>query len=359
MFPCDPGDDELWRLVSDRVSADNERFVFGVVTTSIYCLPTCPARRPLRRNVRFFPNPAAAEIAGFRACLRCRPRQRAGMDDDRLSRVLTAVRALHAAGGPLPVDELARAVGWSPRQMHRRFVGALAVTPRAYGEALRLKAAKRALRTTPSVADAVFAAGYGSVRGFYEQTGLRLGVEPHRYAAGGAGEQLLWSAANSPIGAVLVVVSRRGVVAARIGGGDRALLAEVAAELPRALLVRDDDALRPVMAVVLRLAAGSAVARSLPLDVRGTAFQAAVWAALRTVPPGHTGSYAEVATLLERPAAVRAVARACAANPAALVVPCHRVIRGDGGLGGFRWGLRVKAALLAAEETTASALASA
>ncbi len=281
------------------------------------------------------------------------------MDDDGLSRVLTAVRALHAAGGPLPVDELARGAGWSPRQMHRRFIDALAVTPRAYGEALRLKAAKTALRAAPSVADAAFAAGYGSVRGFYEQAGLRLGIEPRRYAAGGAGEQLLWSTADSPIGVVLVVVSRRGVVAARIGGDDRALLAEVTAELPGALLARDDDALRPVMAVMTRLAAGSAVAASLPLDVRGTAFQTAVWAALRTIPTGQTRSYADVAAMLERPAAVRAVARACAANPAALVVPCHRVIRGDGGLGGFRWGLRVKAALLAAEESTASALASA
>jgi AraC family transcriptional regulator, regulatory protein of adaptative response / methylated-DNA-[protein]-cysteine methyltransferase len=304
--------------------------------------------------------PAAAHPAG-----------REDQDDDgggARDRVLTACRAMDGAGGPLPLEELAALTGWSTRQLGRRFSEVLGTTPRAYGEALRTQRLRPALREGRAdggtVLDAAFAAGYGSVRAFYEQGAARLGMTPSQYAAGGSGERLLWSAGPVDVGdggaaggavqrRVLVVASLAGVVAVRIGDDDGALLAEVVAELPHARLAHEPDVLTDVVAAVAALARGAAAtdgAPPLPVDVRGTAFQAAVWAALRRIPAGQTRSYAEVAVELGRPTAVRAVARACATNPAALVTPCHRVVRSDGGLGGFRWGLEVKRALLAAEQ---------
>ncbi|PWJ53448.1 AraC family transcriptional regulator, regulatory protein of adaptative response / methylated-DNA-[protein]-cysteine methyltransferase [Quadrisphaera granulorum] len=283
-------------------------------------------------------------------------------------RVVAACRAMDEAGGPLPLEELAALTGWSSRQLGRRFTEVLGTTPRAYGEALRTQRLRPALRqgraAGGTVLDAAFSAGYGSVRAFYEQGAARLGMTPSQYAAGGSGERLLWSAGPAVVGGaeerrVLVVASLNGVVAVRIGDDDDALLAEVAAELPHADLAHEPEVLTDVVAAVAALARGAGgtvdpaapdQASPLPLDVRGTAFQAAVWAALRRIPAGQTRSYAEVAAELGRPTAVRAVARACATNPAALVTPCHRVVRSDGGLGGFRWGLEVKRALLAAEQ---------
>ena len=358
-------DEELWQAVLER-REEGRRFVYAVSTTGVYCRPTCPSRRPLRGNVAFHPDAEAAEAAGFRACLRCRPEldgapRAAGGDGAataapaRLPAAVAAATAeMRRAGGPVPLQALAAAAGTSVRQLQRSFTAALGVGPRAYGEALRVEAARGTLTGSGTVADAAFGAGYGSMRGFYDGAGPRLGVAPARFAAGGDGEELLWTAVDHPIGTLVVVVSRRGVVAARIDGPESdgtARLAEVAAELPRATLTRDDDALADVAAHLRALASGLPAGDEVPLDVRGTAFQAAVWAALRTIPAGETRTYAQVAASIDRPSAVRAVASACAANPAALVTPCHRVIRGDGGLGGFRWGLEVKRALLEAEST--------
>ncbi len=276
-------------------------------------------------------------------------------------RVLAACRAMDDAGGPLPPEELAVAAGWSTRQLHRRFAEVTGTTPRAYGEALRAARLRPALaaRTEQSapqretVLDAAFATGYGSVRAFYEQGAARLGMTPSAWAGGGRGERLLWTAGPCPLAGeelqLLVVASLAGVVAVRLGSDVEALLAEVAGELPQAQLAREDDALTDVLGAVRALARGGARGPELPVDVRGTAFQAAVWAALRRIPAGQTRSYAEVAAEVGSPGAVRAVGTACARNPAALVTPCHRVVRSDGALGGFRWGLEVKRALLDAE----------
>ena len=342
---------------------DGRRFVYAVSTTGVYCRPTCPSRRPLRANVAFHADAAAAAAAGFRACLRCRPGPDgtggAGAPAATLpDPVRSAVAAMRRAGGPVPVETLSAEAGTSVRQLQRSFAAALGVGPRAYGEALRVEAARSALTGSATVADAAFGAGYGSMRGFYDAVGPRLGVAPARFAAGGDGEELLWSAVDHPVGTLVVVVSRRGVVAARVdepGSDGAAQLDQVAAELPRATFTRDDDALADVAAHLCALASGLPAGDDVPLDVRGTAFQASVWAALRAIPAGETRTYAQVAASIERPRAVRAVASACAANPAALVTPCHRVIRGDGGLGGFRWGLEVKRALLAAERSPATA----
>lgn len=346
-------DDEetLWRLTLDRDDG-GRRFVYAVTSTGIYCRPTCPSRRPLRANARFHESPSAAEAAGFRACRRCTPGAVREVTPQMSPPVTAAVAALRRAGGPVPAAELATAAGTGVRQLQRVFAAEVGVSPRAYGEALRVDAARDALSRSATVSDAAFDAGYGSMRGFYDAVGPRLGIAPATYAAGGDGEELLWTAAPHPIGTLVVVASRRGVVAARIDepGSDGATqLATVAAELPRATLTRDDEALAGVVEHLSRLASGLPAEEALPLDVRGTAFQASVWAALRAIPAGQTRSYTEVAASIERPSAVRAVASACAANPAALVTPCHRVIRGDGGLGGFRWGLEVKRALLDAE----------
>jgi len=272
---------------------------------------------------------------------------------DGRERVLAACRAMDDAGGPLPPEQLATAAGWSTRQLHRRFAEVTGTTPRAYGEALRAARLGPALaQSRDTVLDAAFATGYGSVRAFYEQGAARLGMTPSAWAGGGRGERLLWTAGPCSLAGedlqLLVVASLAGVVAVRLGADVEALLAEVAGELPLAQLAREDDALTDVLDAVRALARGSA-GPVLPVDVRGTAFQAAVWAALRRIPAGQTRSYAQVAAEVGSPGAVRAVGTACARNPAALVTPCHRVVRSDGGLGGFRWGLEVKRALLDAE----------
>ena len=270
------------------------------------------------------------------------------------ARVAAACRVVDDAGGPVPAADLAVAARCSTRQLHRAFVQVLAVTPLQYGRAVRTGRARDVLRGAGNVTDAVWDAGYGSARGFYEETGRRLGMSPAEFAAGARGRRLQWSAVDTAVGTVVVVVSPDGICAVRIDpDADPAdparAVAEVRAELPHAELVRDDAALVHVTAAVQALARGEAAGADLPLDVAGTAFQARVWAALQRIPAGATRSYTEVAAGIDAPTSVRAVARACATTPVALVVPCHRVVRADGALAGYRWGLAVKRSLLDAE----------
>jgi AraC family transcriptional regulator of adaptative response/methylated-DNA-[protein]-cysteine methyltransferase len=273
--------------------------------------------------------------------------------DPSTDRVLAAAHAMDAAGGPLPAAELAQLTHCSERQLSRSFRDVLGITPREYGEAVRTGRARELLRQVESVTAAVYEAGYGSSRAFYEEAGQRLGMAPREYARGGDGRALVWSVTPVRISDhdrwILGAASPEGLCAVRIGPDPAALEAEVAAEFPRATLHRDDDALADVMRGLTLLALGETPDRPIPLDVQGTAFQARVWDALVRIPAGQTRSYAEVAEEIGRPTAVRAVARACATNPVALVVPCHRVVRSDGSLSGYRWGLEVKAALIRAE----------
>ena len=266
------------------------------------------------------------------------------------SRVQESCLRMTAAGGPLPVADLARDLGCSARQLQRDFADVLGIAPRQYGQAVRTERTRTALRSSSSVLDAAFDAGYGSVRAFYEEAAQRLGMTPSQYADGGVGT-LLWSASSTDIGAVVAVASPRGLAAVRIGSVDE-VMDDIRAEFPAAKLVRDDAAMSDVMAALSLLAAGRP-APSLPVDVRGTAFQARVWDALRRIPAGQTRTYTEVAQELGQPSSVRAVARACATNKVALAIPCHRVIRADGSLAGYRWGLEVKAALLSRESELA------
>lgn len=281
-------------------------------------------------------------------------------------RVAAACRVMDDAGGPVAADALASAAHCSPRQLHRAFASVLQVTPLQYARAVRTGRAREVLRGAGTVTDAVWEAGYGSARGFYEEAGRRLGMRPAEFASGARGRRLQWSAVDTVLGAVLVVVSPDGICAVRIDHDATAahpeqMLEEVRAELPHAELVRDDDGLVQVTAAVKALARGerpdggassgrpSDLLLDLPLDVAGTAFQARVWQALREIPAGSTHTYTEVAAAIGSPSSVRAVARACATNPVALIVPCHRVIRSDGSLAGYRWGLAVKRSLLEAE----------
>lgn len=269
--------------------------------------------------------------------------------DPRAQAVLAAATAMVRAGGPLPSDELARLAAVSERTLRRAFTELVGVGPRAFGQAVRTGTARELLRAGNPVTDALLEAGFGSVRAFYETAAETMGMTPSSYAAGAPGERLMWTAVATPVGTVLGVASPRGLCAVRIGPELDPLLEQVRAEFPRAGLVRDDEALADVARALAALAVGHP-APQLPLDLRGTAFQARVWQALTRIPAGETRTYSQVAAQIGEPTAVRAVAGACARNRLALVVPCHRVVRTDGGLGGYRWGLTVKQSLLDAEQ---------
>lgn len=260
---------------------------------------------------------------------------------------------MEQAGGPVSLEALALLVSCAPRQVQRDFQ-AIGTSPAAYGRALRADAARVRLRESTSISEAMFEAGYGSVRAFYEQAGRRLGMTPAVYAAGASGMPLLWATTPTAVGLVIAVASPEGLCAVRIGTEFDALRTEIGAEFPRAELVHDEEAMADVLRALRALALGDRVP-DLPLDVRGTAFQARVWQALRRIPRGETRTYREVASEIGSPSSVRAVASACAKNRAALVIPCHRVIRADGSLAGYAWGLEVKAQLLATERETAGA----
>jgi len=348
-----------WQHVLERTTP-SPAFVYAVSTTGIYCVPTCPSRRPSPGNVAYFDDAAEARRAGYRACLRCRPDDADASGTTASRAVVTACRIMLRAGGPVPADDLQAATGTSRRSLSRAFSTVLGTTPKAFGGAVRTGRARDLLREGGPVTDAVFEAGYGSARAFYDGTAPTLGMTPRSYAAGAADEDLTWTTALSPVGRLVVVASASGLCAVRLGDDVEALLAEVHSEFPAARLARDDAGLADVADAVVALATGGATTGGatsvdLPLDVRGTAFQARVWDALRRIPAGETRSYAQVAADIGAPTAARAVAGACARNGLALVVPCHRVVRGDGGAGGFRWGLAVKRALLDAEQRVAPA----
>ena len=347
-------DDARWLAVAQRSVAADGLFVYAVRSTGIYCRPTCPARRPLRRNVTFFPTAAEAAAAGFRACRRCRPEQ--GRDaDPATAAVITACRRLETCGAPVSLADLSRGLGWSPRHFRRMFKALTGVTPSAYARAQKAERARVALQSGAAVTEAVIDAGYGSVRAFYEHGAPRLGSSASSYRAGSPGVRVQYSVIETALGSVLVAATEAGVCAVRIGACEEDLLAELTAEFPQASVSCDDDGLAPVTDVVAVLAAGrpagdgGSAAAGIGLDLRGSVFQVQVWEALRTIEAGSVRSYAEVAAQIGRPDAARAVGSACAANPVALLVPCHRVLRSDGTLGGYRWGIDAKARLLAAE----------
>ena len=336
-------DDLRWEAVRERQRDDG--FVFAVRTTSIYCRPGCPSRTPARRNVFAFGDAAAAERAGFRACKRCAPDD-VSPDADRVRLIERACAQLAAEDAPSLAD-VASAVGLSRFHFQRVFRAVTGVTPGEYLRAQRAQRFRTGLASGTSVTAAIQDAGYGSSSRPY--AGEALGMTPTRYRAGGRGERVAYAIAACSLGRVLVATTPRGVCAIKLGDDDAAVVDALARHIPNAECRRADAALRSTLAAVVALVDDSTAEFALPLDVRGTAFQRRVWAALRRLRPGEPVSYGELARIVGSPRAAQAVGAACAANRLAVAVPCHRVVRDDGGLAGYRWGIERKRALLARE----------
>jgi len=344
--------DIYWQALAARDARFDGIFFYGVRSTGIYCKPSCPARRPRREMVSFFPACDGAEAAGFRACLRCRPRAVAATRDARVELVLRVCRAVEARpdGAAAPtLDELGAAAGVSPHHLQRTFKSITGITPRQYAAAHRLKLFKSRIKAGGDVTAAMYDAGYGSSSRLYEKSSAQLGMTPATYRRGGKDMSINYTVVDSPLGPLLVAATERGVCSVQFGERDEELEAALRAEYPAATLRRDEAGLGAWVGGLLEHLGGTRPGLTLPLDVRATAFQLLVWEELRRIPYGETRSYGEVAEAVGRPTAARAVARACATNPVALATPCHRVIRGGGELGGYRWGLERKRKLLARE----------
>ncbi len=338
-------DEQAWAAVLGRDRTLDGRLFYGVLSTGVYCRPSCPSRRPHRHNATFFAAPADAERAGFRACLRCDPRgTRVAVAPGPVLRARAYLDAHFDE--PVTLDSLSREAGMAPHHLQRTFKKAFGLSPREYQDALRLQRLKSSLRTGGSVTAAIHGAGYGSASRVYESAGARLGMPPGAYRSGGKGMVIRFGTVASPLGRLLVAATARGVCAVALGDTDAMLEASLRAEYPAATFEPGLSGLEETVAALVRYLGGADAIGAMPTDVLGTAFQRRVWGALRAIPYGETRSYAEVAAAIGQPAATRAVARACATNPTALVVPCHRVIGSGGGLRGYRWGVERKQALL-------------
>ncbi|MEG3176074.1 bifunctional DNA-binding transcriptional regulator/O6-methylguanine-DNA methyltransferase Ada [Sphingomonas sp. RB3P16] len=326
-----------WAAFEARDRHSDGRFVGAVKTTGIYCKPSCPARHPKRENVTFYRTPEAARTAGFRACLRCNPDE---VGRDRVA-VARAIAMLEAAEAPVGLDAIAAAVGYAPHHFHRLFKRATGVTPAAYARGLLAQRAARALTQERSVTEAIYQAGYSAPSRFYETGAKRLGMSPSAWARGGEGVTIRWTIADTSLGAMLVAATDKGLCRVSFDEDEAALHAR----FPQAEILPGGAALATLAAQVVASVESPDRDRDLPLDVRGTAFQEAIWQALRAIPLGETRSYAELAAAAGNPKAVRAAGTACGANPVSIVVPCHRAQRADGTLGGYAYGIDRKVAL--------------
>jgi AraC family transcriptional regulator of adaptative response/methylated-DNA-[protein]-cysteine methyltransferase len=343
-------DTVLWNAVAGRDAHWDGVFVYAVPSTRVYCRPTCPSRRPRRQGVRFFATAAAAESAGFRACRRCNPASAPTVPAG-IERVRKAcARISSSPDADLTLAALAREVGGNPHHLLRTFKQVLGISPREYMDACRIGALKAGLKNGDGVAAATYDAGYGSGSRVYERAPATLGMTPAAYARGGSGSTVRFTIVDSGLGRLLVGATGRGVCAVTLGANDQALEADLRAEYPDARVDRADRRLADWVARIVNSLEPGAPDPRLPLDVRATAFQRRVWRELRRIPRGGTRSYAEIARRVGRPTAARAVARACATNPVAIVVPCHRVVREDGTLGGYHWGVARKRQLLDGEK---------
>lgn len=332
-------DDERWHRVMQRDAGADGRFVMAVKTTGVYCRPSCPSRHPKRENVTFFDIPEAARLAGYRACRRCAPDAETPAGSA-LRMVRRVCRLVEDADEKLPtLDELAAETGVSPTHLQRTFTRVMGVSPRAYADTLRRGRLRALLKEGNGVADALYGAGYGSPSRLYEKADSFLGMTPASYAAGGAGVHLRYAVAPCQLGLLLLAASERGVAFIALGDDAAELEDELRDEFPEATLERCDGRLAAWTSRVVDAVEGRAAAPlDLPLDVRATAFRARVWQALCDIPKGETRTYGEIAAALGMPGAARAVGRACATNPVAVIIPCHRVVGADGKLTGYRWG---------------------
>ena len=343
-----------WRIVLARDRRYDGAFVYAVRSTGIYCLPSCPSKKPRRRQVEFFAQRDAAERAGFRACRRCRPGQATNVDP-RVATVREACRLIDAQPDrPASLADLAARCGTTSSRLVRAFQHVLGVSPRAYRDERRLARFKSQLKDGKKVSPALYDAGYGSTSRVYERAHARLGMTPATYGRGAPGVRIRSATVPCSLGWLLVAATDRGICRISLGDSAARLERALRAEFPAGEVGGDDGTLQAWVARLTAHLNGDAPEIDLPLDVRATAFQRRVWEALQGIPYGSTRSYSEVARAIGKPTAARAVARACATNPAAIVIPCHRVVREDGGLGGYRWGVKRKQALLAREAAALS-----
>jgi AraC family transcriptional regulator, regulatory protein of adaptative response / methylated-DNA-[protein]-cysteine methyltransferase len=344
-------DEQKWQAVLSRLAAEDE-FVYAVRTTGVYCRPSCPSRRPKRDSVEFFATAKEAEGAGYRPCLRCRPTGVAPSSE----LIERACRWLEAhVEDKITLSELAAALGISPFHLQRTFKRALGVSPRQYHAGLRAEAARAALSKSESVTNAIYDVGYGSSSRFYENPADELGMPPASYRKGGEGARIRYITFGTDFGIVLVAATERGVCKVSLGDSRDKLVSELRQEFKAAISITEDaEQLASLKEAVLDGLTGSKPRLDLPLDIQATAFERRVWTFLRSIPRGRRFSYKQVAEAVGYPTGARAIARACASNPAALVIPCHRVVGSDGELHGYRWGIDRKRALLDLEALTAS-----
>jgi AraC family transcriptional regulator of adaptative response/methylated-DNA-[protein]-cysteine methyltransferase len=354
-----PPNEKRWQSVQTRDRGADGAFVYAVQSTGIYCRPSCPSRKPRREQVEFFPLPEAAEQKGFRACLRCRPRL-ARLRDPRTAAVAKVCREIEAqidadgakaANGDagevrLTLGTLSSTAGMSAHQLERAFRSVMGISPRQYADARRMRRLKSRLRKGDDVTTALYDAGFGSSSRLYERAPAQLGMTPATYRQGGAGMKIHYTIVSSPLGRLLVGATDRGISALYLGNDDGPLADSLRKEYPRAEIRRDRNGLEGWVGKILQHLRGREPNLDLPTDVQATAFQRRVWEELRKIPYGTTRTYSQVARAIGKPKAIRAVARACATNPVSVVVPCHRVVREDGNLAGYRWGLERKQALL-------------
>jgi AraC family transcriptional regulator of adaptative response/methylated-DNA-[protein]-cysteine methyltransferase len=335
-----------WHATLQRDARADGSFVFAVRSTHIYCRPSCPARRPLRGNTVFFRTAQDAENQGFRPCRRCRPGQQ-----DSATALVQQVAAVLAAGSDnsLRLGELAAQLNTTAAKVRRAFRRVTGLSPKEFEQAFRLARFKKMLREGSSVTEALYTCGYGSSSRLYEKTNAHLGMTPASYRKGGAGMQIAYTVVNTTLGKLLVAATDRGVSAVYLGESEKSLVEELRKEYARAEIVRRGERNGNWLKEIVRRVEGNAPSLDLPLDIHATAFQRRVWQELQKIPRGTTRTYTQVARALGKPRSVRAVARACATNPVSIVVPCHRVIRTDGTLAGYRWGLQRKEKLLERE----------
>lgn len=348
----DTRSDPRWAAVAARDPGFDGTFVYSVATTGVYCRPSCPSRPARPENIAFHDSPAAAERAGFRPCKRCTP-QDVSRFEERALIVADLCRYIEAADHSPSLAELARRAGWSIHHLHRTFKKLTGLTPKAYAAGQRARRLRLGLDRGDSVTQSIYDAGYSSSGRFYEESNQVLGMTPGHYRAGGANTSIRFAVGQSSLGAILVAQSDRGVCAILLGDDPDTLARELQDQFPAANLVAGDQNFEQTVARVVGFVEAPALGLDLPLDIRGTVFQRRVWEALRRIPPGETLSYSEVAERIGAPGSARAVARACAGNALAVAIPCHRVVRRNGALSGYRWGVERKRMLLERESREA------